>query len=455
MFEKIKKVSKKQHYSKLIIKHQSNIKKTWSIMKEIIGKKKIQTDQLPPRITVNGECKVANTFNRYFAEVGPNLAKNISKSNKCYKSYVQSTPSWLNSTELTYDEFETAFLSQKINKSPGYDGISSNIIQKCYSVINEPLFHIFKKSINTGIFPNVLKLANITPILKSGDESTLSNYRPISHKNIKTLFTSVNRELTNIQEWFNANKLSLNIKKPKYSLFHSSRKSDNMPLRLPKLEINGINIEREKVTKFLGVLLDENLSWKEHINSIKTNISKNIGLLYKARYFVTKKSLNQLYFSYINSYLTYANIIWGCTPQSNLIPLYGKQKHAIRAIYFEDKRSDAKPLLTSINALNVYQLNIFQTLIFMFKTKLKLVPNIFQNFFTEKETKYKLKSSGNYYVPFKKSKLSQFSISFRGPHLRNTFLKNETEIKNTSSLSFFKRKLKSLIMSTENITNYF
>ena len=143
-------------------------------MKEIIGKKKIQTND------IYDECKVADTFNRYFADVGPNLAKNISKSNKCYKSYVQSTPSSLNSTELTYDEFETAFLSQKINKSPGYDGISSNIIQKCYSVINEPLFHIFKKSINTGIFPDALKLANITPILKSGDESTLSNYRPIS-----------------------------------------------------------------------------------------------------------------------------------------------------------------------------------------------------------------------------------------------------------------------------------
>ena len=91
----------------------------------------------------------------------------------------------------------------------------------------------------------------------------------------------------------------------------------------------------------------------------------------------------------------------------------------------------------------------------MFKTKLKLVPNIFQNFFNEKETKYKLKSSCNYYEPFKKSKLSQFSISIRGPHLWNTLLKNETELKNTSSLSFFKRELKSLIMSTENITNYF
>ena len=71
----------------------------------------------------------------------------------------------------------------------------------------------------------------------------------------------------------------------------------------------------------------------------------------------------------------------------NFTPLYRKQKHAIRAIHFEDKRSDAKQLLTSINALNVYQSNIFQKLIFLFKTKLKLVPNMFQNFFNEKETK--------------------------------------------------------------------
>ena len=112
-------------------------------------------------------------------------------------------------------------------------------------------------------------------------------------------------------------------------------------------------------------------------------------------------------------------------------------------------------LLTSINALNVYQSNIFQTLIFI-----KLNSNLFLTSFKislmkKKLYSYTLKSSGNYYVPFKKSKLSQFSISFRGPHHWNTILKNETELKNTSSLSFFKRKLKSLIMSTENITNYF
>ena len=82
-----------------------------------------------------------------------------------------------------------------------------------------------------------------------------------------------------------------------------------------------------------------------------------------------------------------------------------------------------------MNALNVYQLNVFHTLTFMFKTK--LVPNIFQNFFIKKESKYVLKSAGNYSVPIKKSNLSQFFISYRGLHLWNTILRKEKELKTT------------------------
>ena len=220
----------------------------------------------------------------------------------------------------------------------------------------------------------------------------------------------------------NGLKQTLTVKKTKYSFYHNSRKSDDLPLMLPKLKINGNIIEREGVTKFLGVLLDENLSWKPHINTINNKISKNIGLLYKARYIIKEI---QLYFSYINSYLTYANIVWGSTYKSNLMPLYRKQKHAARAIYFKDRLFHAKPLLTKMKALNVYQLNVFHTLTFMFKTKLKLVPNIFQNSFIKKESRYVLKSAGNYSVPIKKSNLSQFSISCRGPHLWNTILRKE------------------------------
>ena len=68
----------------------------------------------------------------------------------------------------------------KIDKSPGYDDISSNIIHKCYEEIKHILFHIFNNSIKKGIFPDALKIAKITPIFKSGDDSTVTNYRPIS-----------------------------------------------------------------------------------------------------------------------------------------------------------------------------------------------------------------------------------------------------------------------------------
>ena len=60
--------------------------------------------------------------------------------------------------------------------------------------------------------------------------------------------------------------------------------------------------------KFLCVLLDENLSWKEHIKYLENKIAKNIGLLYRAKPFLDKESLLALYYSYIHSYLNYANL---------------------------------------------------------------------------------------------------------------------------------------------------
>ena len=117
------------------------------------------------------------------------------------------------------------------------------------------------------------------------------------------------------------------------------------------------------------------------------------------------------------------------THKSKLVSLYRQQKHAARIIYFKDKLTHAEPLLKKMNALNVYQLNIFQTLNFMFKTKHQLVPLAFQNIFSTKINKYTLKSSNlTIEIPFKKSKLTQFSISYRGTHLWNTVLRNKTKL---------------------------
>ena len=128
------------------------------------------------------------------------------------------------------------------------------------------------------------------------------------HKDLKILFSRVNQELQNINEWFEANKLSLNVGKTKHSLFHKPSRNDDLPLLFPRLLIKKIKVERVKSIKFLDVLLDENLSWKDHIKFIENKVTKNIGLLYWTKLFLDKNSLLTLYYSYIHTYLSYANL---------------------------------------------------------------------------------------------------------------------------------------------------
>jgi hypothetical protein len=133
--------------------------------------------------------------------------------------------------------------------------------------------------------------------------------------------------------------------------------------------------------KFLGVILDENITWNSHIHVIENEISKNLGVLYKAKPFLDLKSLKSLYFSFIHSYLTYCNIIWGSTNHTKLKRIFSKQKHACRIIFGVDRYTPSDPLLREIGALNIYKLNLHQVLIFMFKIKHDLTLKTFQESF--------------------------------------------------------------------------
>ena len=79
----------------------------------------------------------------------------------------------------------------------------------------------------------------------------------ISDSSIKSLFETMNKELRKVANWFKANKLSLNIYKTKYSLYHSARKRKDIPNILPPLHIKNFPVKREFITKFLGVYLEE------------------------------------------------------------------------------------------------------------------------------------------------------------------------------------------------------
>ena len=92
--------------------------------------------------------------------------------------------------------------------------------------------------------------------------------------------------------WFNANKLSVNIDKTNSLLFHTLSKRQLLPQTLPILLFENIHIKREHVTKFLGVSIDENLFWKQHIDIVSSKIF--IVIFYNSRDVFIKQTISKV-----------------------------------------------------------------------------------------------------------------------------------------------------------------
>ena len=105
-------------------------------------------------------------------------------------------------------------------------------------------------------------------------------------KNLKSLETTVNCELFKVVDWLIHNKLSLNIKKTNHIIFHPYQKRVNFNIRIKAYDSRTktfFDLERKDHVKCLGVIIDQHLSWKHHINYIALKISRNIGIIYETK----------------------------------------------------------------------------------------------------------------------------------------------------------------------------
>ncbi|XP_047129352.1 uncharacterized protein LOC124809339 [Hydra vulgaris] len=123
---------------------------------------------------------VATKFNEFFVNIGPNLASKIKHTPAHFLSYLSKSDKSLAFKKLTSKELDDSIKKLNKNKATGYDAISASIIKDCDELIKDVLLDIFNKSLKTGVFPDKMKVAIVTPIFKSGDESLVTNYRPIS-----------------------------------------------------------------------------------------------------------------------------------------------------------------------------------------------------------------------------------------------------------------------------------
>ena len=102
-----------------------------------------------------------------------NSTKDIDPSSVTFDNYLKTFNANQPEHNLTVNELKDAFFSLKLNKSPGYDEISFNVIKTCFGSLHKPLLHIFNQSLQGGIFPDKLKIARFTPSFKKGSEGLI------------------------------------------------------------------------------------------------------------------------------------------------------------------------------------------------------------------------------------------------------------------------------------------
>ena len=158
-------------------------------------------------------------------------------------------------------------------------------------------------------------------------------------RNLTDLQLTLNLELGKLFVWFSVNKLSLNLSKTIDILFRNRSADTDL-----NICINTINVTRVQSSKFLGIIIDENLNLKPHIQLVKSKLSKTLSIIYKASKLINYEGMLTLYCSLFLLHLTYYCELWGNTYATNVNCIYVIQKKVVRIIHHEERLADTKCL---------------------------------------------------------------------------------------------------------------
>ena len=136
----------------------------------VIGKSKICNDKFPKSLNINKEeitdkNVIGETFNKFFINVGSNVADKIPPSSTNFQSYLLNITTVLSDKPLSEKEFKNAFFTLKTNRSTSYN-LYVNVIRNMYHELKIPLMDIFSQSLSTGIFPDKMKIAKVSTVFK-------------------------------------------------------------------------------------------------------------------------------------------------------------------------------------------------------------------------------------------------------------------------------------------------
>ena len=182
------------------------------------------------------------------------------------------------------------------------------------SILGPLLFILYINDIS-----NITNLANFYLF---ADDTAIA----IRAQNLPELQAKIHWLLPLVATWFQCNRLSLNTTKTFYQIFSKTPTNDLTVV------INNAKIDRKASVKYLGVLIDDDLKWDGHINNVSKKLSRNLGVISRAKYYLSSNQLLLLYNTLILPYLNYCAAVWGSNYPNRVNKLIKLQKRAIRII---------------------------------------------------------------------------------------------------------------------------
>ena len=274
----------------------------------------------------------------------------------------------------------------------------------------------------------------------------------INEINLDKLKAKANKLLLSTEQWSSANKLTINFSKCKAMIIAPKLRSRSCTI---PILINDIPIPIVDSFRYLGVILDNKLTFSDHISNVAKKVSRSVGIISKLRHYAPTSILLKLYYAILHPHLLYGTIIWGSTYKSYLQKLVSLQNKGLRLITnnftFHQPFVSVSLLHKQNKILKLSDIYTYEVAIFMHKFCNKKLPITFSKYFCKTDTVHKLRTRQNLACKFA---ILRYSTSRLQRSIKLRFRSGGTKIWNSissetrnSSFKVFKKKYKHCLLA--------
>ena len=269
----------------------------------------------------------------------------------------------------------------------------------------------------------------------------------MSHSNLQHLCEKSVCELEKLRHWFLCNRLCLNVSKTSFQIYTKKKLSLS-----PVIQINNVNIKREKTVKFLGILVDENLTFQEHINYVCQKLSAGIGIMFRGKDVLESTQLKLLYNTLLLPHLTYCNLVWGINFESYTQRILLLQKRAARVILGLGYNESVLHKFSNIGLTPFMDILNLKSMIMVYKVKNNIAPPQVHHLLCWREPNSnhrELRNNNLLEIPYSRTAYKQRTFRVYASKLCNK-LNSFSVLKFDIPISAFKTQIKNLLRLSDD-----